>query len=345
MSTEDAAHTSGPSRRKPILISIVVVLLLVLVAAFFGGRSWGNGKADDYASDFAAWQEKDGAALVADTSKVPSGTYLLKDMHTTKAIATQRKGCTEVEAVAKRARRAADDLPTVSAGPLKIVSSSLGDAADASTRREKAVAAYVKKAAAAYEQIHRDCTWNITVNAPTTSTKKSAALYKKAARFLDPEGPMAGGTCNNKDGCISNVKAKRLKYADAREEAYRLDQAYWNRIYSGSCAKTSYGKKMCDNFRTGNTRYADVRLEQAKVVRTISSSIDSQEIIDINTKWNDVQKLNLLSSQKLLKKEHPEAAKDKRVRESPAFTDRFLLLEARRLIAGLAKDRAAIAKL
>jgi hypothetical protein len=344
MSTDNTAPTA--SRHTPVVIvSILVVLLLLVVAALFGGRSWGDGRAEDYASDFAAWQEKDGATLVADTSKVPSGTYLLEDMHTTKAVATQRRGCAEVEAVAKRARTSADDLPTVSAGPVGLVSSKVGDAADDSTRREKAVAAYARKAAAAYEQIHVDCSWNLVVNTPTQSSKKSAALYKKAAKYLDPEGPMIGGTCNNKDGCISNVKAKRIKYADIREQAYRLDQKQWDRMYAAGCAKTSYGKKMCDSFRTGNTRYADVRLEQAEVVRSISSSIDSKEIVDVNAKWAEVQRLNLLSSQKMLKKEHPEAAEDKRVREYPAFTDRFLLLEARRLVAGLAKDRAAIARL
>lgn len=335
----------APSRRRLVWVLLILAVLLVLVAGWFGGRAWGDGKADDYASELAAWQKKDGAALVADTSKIPSGTYILKNMHTKKALATQRKGCAAVADVAKRARTAADSVPTISAGPAGITSSKLSAAADESSRREKAVAAYAKKAAAAYEQIHVDCLWNLRVNSPTKDSKKATALYKKAATYLDPQGPMIGGTCSNKDGCISNVKAKRLKYADAREQAYRLDQKQWDKTYGAPCAKTSYGKVMCDTFRTSNQRFADVRLEQARVVRSISSSIDSKEIDDINEKWDRVQKLNLMSSQKMLKNQRPAAARDSELGKYPAFTDRFLLLEARRLIADLAKERSAVEKL
>lgn len=343
MSTDNAAPAR--SRRTTVIVSILVVLLLVLLAAFFGGKTWGDSRADDYAADYASWQKKDGAALLSETSALPADTYLMKDMHTKQNLAKQRKACAEVEDVAKRARKAGNIVPTVSGGPVGLVSSKLGDAADDSSRREKAVKEYATKAAEAYEQIHLDCTWNLMVNTPTKATKKATALYAKSASYLDPEGPMVGGRCNNKDGCISNVKSKRLKYADAREKAYRLDQRTWTRIYGAPCAKTSYGKKMCSIFRTSTKRYADVRLEQADVVRSISSSIDSQEIIDINAKWDKVQRLNALSAEKALRKLHPAAAKDAKVAKYPLFTDRFLRGEARRLLTGLAKDRAALDRL
>ncbi|RYJ04273.1 MAG: hypothetical protein EON52_16645, partial [Actinomycetales bacterium] len=292
MSTDTAPPASTRSKR-PFLIGGLVLLVLVLVGVWFAGRAWADGRADDYTKDFAAWEKEQGAALLSSTTKVPDGTYIIgKDVTTTKAIASQQKGCAAAEKTAADARDAESDVPTVSAGPFGLLSSTLRDAADTSEERSDAVKAYAKRAAEVYEQIHTDCVWNIAFNKRTADEKRSTALYKKAAKYLDKRGPTGPGAQCNLDTCIAYDKSDRVKYAAITRQAYTLDWRNAQKIYKNGCNETSYGKAMCSAFLRATDRFRDTRINFSEVVRTATNSVDNPVFDRANAQWDGVQKDN-----------------------------------------------------
>ena len=347
MSTDTAPPASARSKRPFVVGGLVLLVLVVLVAVWFAGRAWADGKAEDYAKEFSAWQDEQGAALVSSTSKVPADTYVVgkEDVTTAKSLAKQTKGCAAVEKVAKDAKSAVSEVPTVSAGAAGIFSSDLRDAAKTSEKRADVVKAYAKKAATAYEQVHTDCTWNIAFNKRTADEKRSTALYKKSQKYLDKRGPTGPGAQCNFDTCIAYAKPDRIKYAAITRQAYTLDWKNLKKVYANGCADTSYGAAMCKALLRTNDRYRDTRINFSEVVRKATNSVDNPVFDKANAQWRGVEKDNAALLTSTVKKAHPALAKDERLAKFPAYSDRFLLLADRALVKALAADRAKVADL
>ncbi|RYJ05880.1 MAG: hypothetical protein EON52_09270 [Actinomycetales bacterium] len=233
----------------------------------------------------------------------------------------------------------------MSAGPLGLLSSKLRDAAETSDERSDAVKAYAKKAAAAYDQIHTDCVWNIAFNKRTTDEKRSTALYKKAAKYLDKRGPTGPGARCNFDTCIAYAKSDRVKYAAITRQAYTLDWRNSRKVYKNGCNETSYGKAMCSALLRVTDRYRDTRINFSEVVRKATNSVDNPVFDRANAQWRGVQKDNTALLQSTFKKAHPDLAKSKKLAQDPGYSDRFLLVAARALVADLAAGRAKLADL
>jgi len=344
----DAATTepSQPTSRRRLLIilaAVVVVVIALVVGSFLYAASAANGKVSDYDDAYATWKAKDKPVLLAATAKVPSGTFLTKDMATTKGLAKQQAGCNQVAASSKKIRAAADRLPTIGSGGLYgKVSSDYSDAGDKAARRARSVAAYVDAATKALAQIERDCRWNIAYN---TSTIKPAKPYEKSGDYLvQPGGREPGGiTCPGPRTCISSIAKKKATYSRLRLQYVALTRSGSLPLFGKKCEATSYGKackliaKSFDHYLTVARRtYVYVRDHRSTDNPRVGKEFDKMQAA--GERYEPQERKAVLAIDPALKA-------DKRIRKSPTWTDPFFARMATVHLADLKDERAAIGRL
>jgi hypothetical protein len=340
--TDTATPAPTSHRRLFIILAVTAIAVIALIAGLFLYASSAAGsKASAYDEDYAAWKAKEKPILLAATAQLPTGTYVTKDFTTSKGLAMQKKGCDAVAVSRRRLRAAADRLPTMGTnGVFGKVSSDYSDAGDTSGRREKAVRAYAKAASATLAQLERDCRWNITFN---TSTIKPAKPYEKSSDYvLQPGDREPGGIyCPGPRTCISSIKNKQVTYADLRLEYVALTRSGSLPLYGKKCEATSYGsacqiiEKSFDNFLTTSRHSYDY-------IRTAKSTTNNPRIHQEFDKIDKARDQYGPQIRKAVLALDPGLKRDKRVRESPSWTDYFFARMAKLQLADLKDERAAI---
>lgn len=343
----DATLLGPKSHRRLYLIlaAIAVVVIALIVGAFLYASSAGSSKASDYNDNYAAWQAKDKPILLAATAALPKGTYLSKDVTTTKALATQKEGCDAVAAQHKKLIAAASRLPTVGNGLLGTFSSDYGDAGDKSDHRKTVVQAYLKKASATLAQIERDCRWNIDFNAAEAKPDK---LWASSVKYnVKPGGTEPGGIfcAKGKTSCVSSIAKKKNKYADLRIKAIKLYRAQDAKFYgSKECKATSYGSACAIIAKTSDAYHA-LRLKNYQYIRTMKSSVNNSALSAHNTALDELNASNMTKIRKAVLALRPELKEDKKFQDAPLWTDHFFAQMGKLGLADLEDGRAAIKNL
>ena len=343
--SDAAAPESKSHRRLFIVLTAIALVVISLVAGLFLYASSAAGsKVSDYDKDYAAWKAKEKPVLLAGTAKLPTGTYLTKNVRTAKGLATQKKGCDAVAASREDLRAAAESLPAMgTSGVFCKVSSDYRDAGDTSDRRAKVVRAYAKAASATLRQLERDCRWNIAYN---TSTIKPAKPYEKSGNYVMQAGDREPGgiSCPGPRTCISSIKKKQVTYAKLRLEYVALARSGSLSLYGKKCEATSYGsacqviEKSFDNFLTTSHHAYEY-------IRTTKSTTNNPRIGKEFDKIDKARDQYDPQIRKAVLALDPALRKDKDVRKYPTWTDHFFARMGKLLLADLKDERAMIEKL
>lgn len=326
------APASGPLGRAWIALIIALVLVLGLGGAAYGVHHAGNSKADDYAKALSAWDgEKD--KLVSAPTTATSGLWDFGKSSEDKSVAKQKVACARVDKLRKSVAKDANALPTTGGGLFKVLSSSYRKAAKNSAAREKAARAYAKAADSMLAQLHKDCLWNIRYNSSDSGSKK---YWDQAEKLVLKNGHSEGGiTCSDKRDCVPATSANRVKYADLRLKANKIDETYYLKLVGdGACAATSYGK-VCEAMKADWVTYYDNEAHYNTLVKHSNSSDPG-----IAKEITRLEKSNAAATKKFkaaLDSLHPEFKTDKRLSKSPFWTEAYFDASTKKAIVGLTK--------
>lgn len=337
-----------PRRRKVgrkwiVAIAVVVVLALALGGAAYGVKAKGDAKAKDYAKALDAWNDQRNDLLGA-AADANSGLWDFGDSTTKKSLAKQRVACKRVLTVRKSATKNAAAVPEAPDSFFKLLSSDERNAIKESVARKKSVQAYVKAADKVLVQMHRDCVWNIKVNATKDDASGAGKILDKAKGLLLKPGQTAGNyycPSSSKGSCLPATVAERTRYVELILKALKVEKAYYTKRYfaAGSCARTSYDE-LCSTLKSNlASYYADIG-DWGDVIKSVAPSTSKlrkeyDQMVEDNKKVDK-------SFKKTLLKARPSLKSDFRVSKYPFWQEAYFSAMTVESIAKLDKLRKAV---
>ena len=334
----------GKISRKVLLIGGGLVAVLVIVLGVWLGVDAAGKEAERYEKAFATWSKGTKPELIKASSSLPQGTYVFDDQTSKKNLAIQKKGCDKVEQTLGKITDATKNAPELKESPFGGLSAVHGDTKKQADKQSETIQTYLGTAKKAYQQVLTDCRWNIATN---TAAVKSQELYAALDKKYDQNyGERQDGShCNNQSGCIPENDAKRKKYLDVfrRAQQAAVDKIL-PRLLPERCGQTSFGKD-CQKLHDGYEAVFEANLYYVKVASKLTTVINSQPItkaIKVYDKADAALDKTMLSA---FKKQYPEFAQTKRLKDSPGQSDSWLDAVARGRISALVKAQTDIKKL
>ena len=342
----EASHEIQGRRitRKYGILAIVLVIIIVIIAlvTWFGVNA-ANREAKSYETAFDSWNGQTKADLIKTTSTLPKNLYVFDDQSSKKNLATQKKGCDQIEQTLGKVTDAAKKAPKLKASMFGGLSGSYGDAKKHATTRSKTVQAYLDAAEKTYQQVLTDCRWNIKVN---TAAVESQKLYDEADKLDQNYHEQQGGSiCNNKGGCLPENDGQRKKYLSTFRRATEsaIDKIL-PQLAPDQCGRTSLSVS-CQKLHDGYKAVFNADIHYVDVTSKLTSAIHNSKI-DAALKVYD--KADAALSKAMLaafKKQYPDFTVSKELKKDAETSDRWLDAVAHGRIHELVGEQADIKKL
>ena len=339
---------AAPRRRRLsrgwiIAIVIVVVVALGLGGAAYGVKAKGDAKAEDYAKALDAWNDQKND-LVGAPAEANSGLWDFDDATTKKSLAKQKVACERVLTLRKSTVKNAAAVPTEPDNFFKLLSSDERDAIKDSVARKKAVKAYAKAADKVFVQLHRDCVWNIKVNATKDNQSGADKFLDKAEGLLLKPGRSSGNyycPSTSKASCLPASVQERTTYVELILKALKVEKDYLTKRYFGgaSCERTSYAE-LCSTLKANLASYYANIGDYGEVIKSIAPSNSK-----LRKEYDQMVKDNKAvdkAFKKTLLKARPNLKSDFRVSKYPFWQEAYFDASAEQAIEDLDKLRRAV---